>query len=472
MAVAGPGRELEARRDLALKCRSCGTCRSVCPVFAEVGDECSVARGKVALVRAVLDGQLGLSEIFDERLQRCLNCKACVDACPNEVRVDDLILAARSGLVEAGRLPFLKRFIFRQVLRRGRILPPFTRLASFVQRALLRGLPRDSAFRLLLPLAGIDRDRVLPEFADRAFLETVPDVVPATCSQPEGPLPGVAASGERVELARGAKRVGYFVGCATNLIYTETGRVIVETLAASGVDVVIPKGQVCCGTPVFNAGDFETARELAMKNIELFRGLDVDAVVVGCASGGLAFKREYEELLGFEGGFPHPVFDFTEFLAYRGLPEQLRRHHAAVSTGPGAAGSRLRVTYHDPCHLNRGQGVSEEPRAVLGALPGIEFVEMADADRCCGGGGTFCLTEYDLAKAIAEPKMDAIRAADVDVVATECPVCIMQLRDMVEQAGLEVEVLSVADVVGMGAGTSPAVTSGADRTTEAAGSSA
>ena len=130
------------------------------------------------------------------------------------------------------------------------------------------------------------------------------------------------------------------------------------------------------------------------------------------------------------------------------------------------------MLFRSPCHLNRGQGVSEEPRAVLGALPGIEFVEMADADRCCGGGGTFCLTEYDLAKAIAEPKMDAIRAADVDVVATECPVCIMQLRDMVEQAGLEVEVLSVADVVGMGAGTSPAVTSGADRTTEAAGSSA
>jgi glycolate oxidase iron-sulfur subunit len=384
------------------------------------------------------------------------------------VRVDDLVLAARSGLVEAGRLPFLKRFVFRQVLRRGRILPPFTRLASFVQRALLRGLPRDSAFRLLLPLAGIDRDRVLPEFADRTFLETVPDVVAATGPLPAAPLVETSRTAE----ARRAKRVGYFVGCATNLIYTETGRVIIETLAASGVDVVIPKRQVCCGTPVFNAGDFETARELAMKNIEIFRGLDVDAVVVGCASGGLAFKREYEELLGFEGGFPHAVFDFTEFLAYRGLPKALRRDDAAGPTGPGADGSRLRVTYHDPCHLNRGQGVSEEPRAVLRALPGVEFVEMEDADRCCGGGGTFCLTEYDLAKAIAEPKMAAIRAADVDVVATECPVCIMQLRDMVEHAGLEVEVLSVADVVGIVAGTSPAATSETGRNMGVAGSSA
>jgi len=471
MAVRGPGRELEARRALAEKCRSCGTCRSVCPIFAELGVEGSVARGKVALIRAVLDGQLELSDIFDQRLQLCLNCKACVDSCPNEVRVDDLILSARSGLVETGRLPFLKRFVFRQVLRRGGILPPFTKVASFVQRALLRGLPPDSAFRLLLPLAGIDRDRVLPEFASRAFLTTAPDVVPATCPQPFGPRPSVAAAGERVDVARRARRVGYFVGCATNLIYAETGRAIVEALTASGVEVVIPKRQVCCGTPVFNAGDFETARELARRNIELFRGLDVDAVITGCASGGLAFKREYEELLGFEGGFPHPVFDFTEFMAYRGLPGRPGESGASLPAGPGTGGAKLRVAYHDPCHLSRGQGVSEEPRAVLRALPWVEFVEMADADRCCGGGGTFCLTEYDLAKRIAERKVAAIRAADVDVVATECPVCIMQLRDMVEQAGLDVEVLGVADVMATGSGTDPAVVSGVQRRATKTGSS-
>jgi glycolate oxidase iron-sulfur subunit len=446
MGTRGAGRELEARRELALKCRSCGTCRSVCPVFAEVGDEMSVARGKVALVRAVLDGQLGLSEIFNDRLQLCLNCKTCVESCPNDVRVDDLILAARSGLVEAGRLPFVKRFVFRQVLRRGRLLPPFTRLASFVQRAVLRGLPPDSAFRLLLPLAGLDRDRVLPEFAARPFLNDSPEVVAATGPLPDAPL----VEAPRADEARRAIRVGYFVGCATNLIYAETGRAVVEALAVTGVDVVIPRGQVCCGTPVFNAGDFETARELARVNIELFRELDVDAVITGCASGGLAFKREYKELLGFEDGFPRPVFDFTEFLAYRGLPAGLRQSDAPGPGEPGDVGSRLRVAYHDPCHLNRGQGVSEEPRAVLRALPWVEFVEMADADRCCGGGGTFCLTEYELSKAIAGRKVDAIRDAEVDVVATECPVCVMQLRDMVAQAGLEVEVLSVADVVAMG----------------------
>ncbi len=103
--MRGPGTELSLRRDIADKCRSCGNCRAVCPIFAEIGREDSVARGKVALIRAVLDGELGLTEIFDERIQLCLNCKACIDACPNDVRVDDLILSARSGLVEADDHP-------------------------------------------------------------------------------------------------------------------------------------------------------------------------------------------------------------------------------------------------------------------------------------------------------------------------------------------------------------------------------
>jgi len=163
--MAGPGRELELRRELAAKCRSCGTCHSVCPVFAELTIESSAARGKVALVKAILDGEIDISKTFDDRLQLCLNCKACVANCPNGVQVDDLVLAARSGLVEAGRLPFVKRIAFRFLLRRGWLLPPFGRAGSFVQRVLLRGLPETSVYRRLLPIVGMDRDRVLPEFA-------------------------------------------------------------------------------------------------------------------------------------------------------------------------------------------------------------------------------------------------------------------------------------------------------------------
>ncbi len=441
--MRGPGTELSLRRDIADKCRSCGNCRAVCPIFAEIGREDSVARGKVALIRAVLDGELGLTEIFDERIQLCLNCKACVDACPNDVRVDDLILSARSGLVEAGRLPFIKRFVFRRLLRRGRLLPPVGKTAAFFQRFVLRGLPKNSPFRLLLPAVGIDRDRVFPQFARATFLETVPEVVPA---------PDIVAAPD------GTARVAYFVGCAANLIYPESARAAVEALNRAGVDVVVPKSQGCCGTPVFNAGDFVTAREMAARNIEALRGSGAEAVVTACASCGLTLKREYAELLGFEDGVGMPVYDLTEYLALRG--------GAAVSAAPAAGqddthvaadteSGKVRVTYHDPCHLVRGQGVYEEPRQILRSIPGVEFVEMRDADRCCGGGGSFSLSHYDLSKAVARRKVEAIRDADVDIVATECQACVMQLTDMLAQAGMDVAVVSVAELaVQWGAGES------------------
>jgi glycolate oxidase iron-sulfur subunit len=181
-----------------------------------------------------------------------------------------------------------------------------------------------------------------------------------------------------------------------------------------------------------------TARAMAERNIEVFRAAGVDAVVTGCASCGLTLKREYEEMLGIAGGLGIPVFDFTEFLALRGFvpPRSEER-------------KKIRVTFHDPCHLVRGQGISAEPRSILRSLPWVEFVEMRDADRCCGSGGTFSLTHYDLSKAIARRKVEAIRDAHVDVVATECQSCVMQLRDMLAQAGVDVPVVSVAEVASL-----------------------
>ena len=304
------------------------------------------------------------------------------------------------------------------------------RVASFFQRFVLRGLPKESPFRLLLPAVGVDRDRVFPQFAARSFLASAPDVV--------APHQETAPAGE-------ISRVAFFAGCAANLIYPESAHAAVEMLSRAGVEVVVPKAQICCGTPVFNSGDFVTAREMAARNIEVLRECGADAVVTACASCGLTLKREYEELLGIDGGVGLPVFDLTEFLAQMGVAG------AEECEPPQVAGAaRVRVTYHDPCHLSRGQGIRDEPRQVLRSLPWVEFVEMRDADRCCGCGGSFSLTHYDLAKAVGRWKVEAIRDADVDVVATECQACVMQLTDMLEQAGLDVAVVSVAELAAQG----------------------
>jgi glycolate oxidase iron-sulfur subunit len=401
-------------------------------------------------MRAALAGELDLSELFDERIQLCLNCKACVEACPNEVRVDDLTLATRACMVEAGRLPFAKRLIFRQLLRRGRLLPPVGRMASFFQRVVMRGLPANSPFRLLMPAVGVDSRRVFPQFAARSFMDSAPEISPASGSvaraesadrtEPGGaPATHVSEQADRRRVAREAGRVAYFVGCAANLIYPETGRGVVDALNACGVEVVVPRSQVCCGTPVFNAGDFVTARDMARRNIKALASSGADAVVTACASCGLTLKREYDETLGIDGGVGLPVFDFAEFLALRGAVNS--------SDGQASLASKVRMTYHDPCHLVRGQGVHEEPRALIRSLPWVEFVEMRDSDRCCGGGGSFSLLHYDLSREITRRKVEAIRESGAEVVVTECQSCVMQLADALEQAGLDVAVVSIAELL-------------------------
>ncbi len=454
------GTELNLRREIAEKCTSCGTCRSVCPIFAEVGREDSVARGKVALMLAVLDGDLDLTSIFDKRVQLCLNCKACVEACPNDVRVDDLTLAARSALVDAGKLPFIKRFIFRRLLRRGRLLPPVGRMASFFQRFVLRGLPKNSPFRLLLPVVGMDRDRVFPVFASKSFLKSAPDLVPAG-SAPAAGLEGsdAARSGDdagRRRAAREARRVAYFVGCAANLIYPESASAAVDALRRTGVEVAIPKSQGCCGTPVFNSGDFVTAKGMARRNIELLRSCGADAVVTACASCGLTLKREYEELLGFEGGVGLPVFDLTEFLVLRGAATGRAARRRACGKHTGLGGNRAAEGPRDlprplPPRARSGHQRGST-RALLRSIPWVEFVEMRDADRCCGAGGSFSLSHYELSKAIGSRKVSAIRDANVDIVATECQACVMQLADMLAQADMDVAVMSVAELLAQGRG--------------------
>jgi glycolate oxidase iron-sulfur subunit len=400
---------LDNLEQLTLSCMRCGECKPACPVFREVGEEGASPRGRVRLIRGVSSGEVELSARYQELVGKCIGCRACADDCPSGIEPNAAVLNARCHLVLEKGLPPVKRFLFRRALRARRLFPLSTKLIGLLQRASFIG-SRYSPARLLLPIIGLPFGKSLPYFQLKTFIERTPDIVPAESRK---------------------RRVAYFVGCGANLILPEIGEAVVGLLNRFGAEVVIPREQMCCGMPVFHSGDFEGARMLAEHNLGVFSKLDVDAVIVGCGSCGSALKKEWRDLLGLEvpDEFTSKVYDISEFLADRlgiwnlgfGIPDFPPR------------GSR--ITYHDPCHLARGMGIRSQPRRLLSSLPGVKFVEAAEADKCCGGGGAYSLYHPDISRKIGARKAESIVNTEADIVATGCPSCIIQLREMLSRAG-------------------------------------
>ena len=390
------------------KCSKCGTCRSVCPVFAETNDETMVARGRVTLAEAFIREELDYSARYLRSLKSCIRCLRCVEACPSGLDVGEIVRAMREEAAEKLGLSPATKFVFRRVLLNRRLYNFAIRLASLVQRI----LPRKRHGKLRhLPLF-FRGERTVPPLARRSFLERARDY--------EEPL-------EDAE-----RRVGFFVGCLINYVYPEVGEAVVRLLNRSGIDVVVPQDQVCCGAPAIGMGDGVAARMLAQRNVQVFRDARVDTIVVACATGAKTFKKDYPRILGSESdSFAASVKDIVEFIA-KSLPIT-----AGISSD--------KVTYHDPCHLRWGQGIYREARQVLKRVN--QYEEMPDADGCCGMGGTFSLFFHDLSRKIASRKMDAIRATDADIVATACPGCMLQLNEGIQQCGMHKSVKHLVEVV-------------------------
>jgi len=409
---------LDKLEQLTLSCMKCGNCRAVCPTFRELGDEGSSPRARVRLVRGLASGEVELSARYGEIIGTCINCRACADECPSGMAPNEVVLNARRHLILEKGLPLVKRAIFRRALRARRMFPASAKLLGMLQRAVLIGNPYSPA-RLALPLMGLKLDKRIPYFALRTFRERVPEVVPAQNRK---------------------HRVAYFVGCSANLIYPEVGEAVVGLLTHHGVEVVIPPGQMCCGTPVFNAGDFEGGAYLAEQNVRAFADLDVDAVITACGSCGLALKQEWRDLLGLQvpDELTGKVYDFAEFLTDCLGVDSLE--------APEPTGS-LSLTYHDPCHLDRGMMVKSQPRHLLSSLPRVELVEMADADQCCGGGGAFSIYYPDLSRDIGARKAENVSGTGAGTVVTGCPVCIIQLEEMLRRAGSLQKVVHTACVL-------------------------
>ena len=395
---------LEAAKEFQ-KCMQCGKCRSVCPVFKEFGNELYVARGKNKLAEKLVSGDLQITKKVEDAINECLNCKTCSANCPAGVSPEHVVLRLRWYITTQKGLHFFKALIFRQLLWRKWPITLGCAIVALAQR-LLFGIGPKNPIRYLFPLFGFAKRRNFPQLALRSAQSMLPEVSPAK----NGPR---------------KMRVGYFTGCAGNLIYTNVATSVVDILTAYGYEVVIPKKQKCNGTPVLANGDYEGARRLMEHNFELFRQYDLDAIVVACSSCGLSLKKEIKvfiddspELREFTG----KVWDINEFIEkhIEIKPEQL---------GP----LPYRVSYHDPCHMVRGQGIKDQPRNLLRQIPGVEFKEMKNADTCCGSAGSYCITHYETSIKINDHKIKNIQEAGVDMVATGCPTCVMHIADNLAQ---------------------------------------
>ena len=393
-ACAIPGTPLAAASAGINACVHCGFCLQACPTYIALGDENDSPRGRIYLMRALVEGELTLEDpSVHTHIDRCLGCRACETACPSGVPYGALLEATRATLGEAKRPPLRARLI----------------LGLFARRSLMRCAV--GAARLL-------RATGLPKLLSR--LPGDLGFAFAMLAASESPLArGPASDADRL---RGDGSRGTFAllrGCVMEGLFTRANRATERTLIANDYTLVSAPDQHCCGALHAHAGDLETARALARRNIAAFEKSGAEYVVTNAAGCG-ALLKEYAHLLADDAAWAARAADFS--VRVRDVSELL------AAAGP-RAGAPLgyRVTYDAPCHLQHAQRVAIAPLAVLDAIPGLERVALVDSDQCCGSAGIYNLLEPALSAAVLAPKLAHIELTGAALVATGNPGCLMQI---------------------------------------------
>jgi len=408
------------------QCMKCGFCTFWCPVYQEELVEPSVARGKNMMIRGLLAGDLEYTKEYADRLNKCTLCMVCTTNCPAKANIPNVIVAARADTVRARGLKFPHNIVYRWLLPRRTLFGTVLRFASWFQGIFL---PKTDGTLRHLPmfLSALGKGRNIPQIAPRFLRQIVPVV--------NKPPAGVETK----------MRVGYFIGCMTDFVFPELGKHKIDFLTRWGVEVVVPREQGCCGSPVFRGvGDFDTGRKMADTNVRVFE--DFDYVVTDCATCASALKDyarfladtpQREEAYTRFGG---KVKDISQFLVDILKPP-------ASAYQPSAEAKGKKVTWHDPCHLSHHLGVTSQPRQIIKSIPTVQFVEMLNSDRCCGMAGVFSLYYYDLSKKIADKKAEAIKASGADIVVSSCPGCEIQLIDGIVRNKLPVKVMHIMELL-------------------------
>lgn len=404
--------------DIAQKCLHCGLCLPTCPTYSITQNEQSSPRGRIHLIHAVHRGELNLTRNFVDEMYFCLDCQACETACPAGVRYGELVEEARNQIREekSDTLGFriLKSIFLKNIILSKSRIKYAARLMRLYEKSGLRDAVEQSEVLKLFSPSLHEKHMLIPRIDGKFF----DDMYPEKVNSPDQ--------------VRG--RVAFLTGCIMNVSFSDIHSDALEVLLYNGFEVVIPRSQVCCGSLHAHNGELEDAKNLARKNIDVFEKYEYDALVVDSA-GCSAFMKEYGKVLQDDSSyceraqaFSKKVKEITEFLAEAGFKTPLKRLSA-------------KVTYHEACHLVHTQKISEQPRKVISAIPGIEFVEMNESTWCCGSAGIYNIVRYEDSMKILDRKLENIQGTTADIVVTSNPGCHLQILYGIKKHGLKMEVL-------------------------------
>ena len=415
------GPDIPSAEDLA-NCIHCGFCLPSCPTYLATGQELESPRGRLHLINGIREGRIEPTSRTLEHFDLCLQCRACETACPSAVPYGRIMEDARASIManEPAQQPRewrLRTFALRNILARPRVLRLVLGGARLYQRSGLQSLVR----RWITPLLPASLQRME---ASAPSLRAAPFRKTGTLASPAG----------------ASTRVAMLLGCLHGEMYPNMHAATVTALEHAGCEVVAPPTQVCCGALHAHAGDAETARALARRNIHAFEGAEVEAVIVNAAGCGAAMK-EYGRLLRHDPNwaeraeaFSAKVKDLLEFVAEQDFAHDLGPVDRAV-------------TLQDACHLAHAQRVRNAPRAILGGIPGVTLNEMANSDRCCGSAGLYSVVQPEMSGRVLEPKMAAIAATKATIVCTSNPGCTLQIENGTRRFEVDADVRHVIEVL-------------------------
>ncbi len=395
--------------ELLLDCVHCGLCTASCPTYVETGNEADSPRGRIYLMRQVIDGALALDQDVKQHLDLCLNCRACETACPSGVQYGKLIEPFRVYMAEQepGRqvasLNAVQRFLLFKIFPyrwRNRVaLAP----ARLMQWTGLDWLTEKIGLTRLLPRSLRSMKDMLPDL--KPHYNFLPEVL-----EPVGPR---------------RARVALFLGCVADSLYPATNYATAKVLQANGCEVWIPRSQGCCGALHYHAAEEGTAREFAAKSCAAFgatdleKFADVDAIITNAAGCGAQLK-DYAHMMHATpqaeaaARFQAKVRDISEFLMELGpIPP---KHEV-----------RVKATYHDACHLRHAQQIFRQPRALLEMIPGLELAPLAESELCCGAAGSYNLTQPEMATKLGDRKAANIAETGARALFTGNVGCLMQI---------------------------------------------